>query len=247
MQIAGTAYNFLPYAQPSIRPAIEWVQDSSGYWSGSDRGAAQDIYESKVSFAGTEATLDALQQTIEANREGLTLSDFSSKGQEIFGPDVDYYIPISSAVIEYGLRNHIHLNKVSTLDLTFRAIGIYNLDITPSLASLRLQEGWEGDQDWTAARAFTYGQAGVYADHRGDVGRLVGRFIQKPEEAESIMDYLTYTARANTVVLPTFPGVTYPFGRPRGAGPFNCKIPKWEISRLNLNRWAFKIEFVEAA
>ena len=41
--------------------------------------------------------------------------------------------------------------------------------------------------------------------------------------------------------------VSIPFGRNRGAGPFNCVIPKWEISRKDLNRWTFKIEFREAA
>ena len=246
MNIGGVSHSFRPFGQPTIRPAILWTRDAAGYPMGSDRGAAQDVYEARVTFADTEANLDTLQQTLNANREGVTLSSFSTTGQEIFGPEVNYSGSISATVVDFGEREHIHFNKVSQLQVTFRALSPTLLGTTASLASLRLQEGFTGDQSWDVAKSFTYSQAAAYKDGRADVGRLSGTFIQKPAEARAILAYLLTTARATAVTLPTFPGLTYPFGRPKGSGPFNCKITKFEVSRLNLNRWTFKIDFEEA-
>ena len=246
MMVAGTSFNFLPFGQPRVVPAIEWVQDAAGYWNGSDRGASQDVFEAKVTFAGLDATLDSLQSVLQANREGVTLSSFTTTGQEIFGPEIDYTGSISATVVEIEPRSHHTLNKVSEVGVTFRAISPTKRGTTASLATLRLQEAWEGDQDWTATKAFAYGQTAYYADHRGDVGRIQATYQQKPAEARAIMAYLLSTARANAVTLPTFPGITYPFGQPRGSGPFSAKVRSWEVTRKDLNRWIFKIEWVEA-
>jgi hypothetical protein len=247
MMIAGTAFKFLPYAQPVINPAIQWIRDSAGYPNGSDRGAAQDIYEARLRFEGPEATMDSLESVLQSNREGLTLSSFSTTGQEIFGPEVSYVGSISAAIVEYGRRVHTTLNRVSGLDLTIRALSPTLLGTTPSLASLRLQEGWEGGQDWDVGKAFSMTQVAAYADHRGDTGMFVGTFQQKPAEARAILAYLLTTARASTITLPTFSGVTYPFGQPRGAGPFNAKITAFDVRRKDLNRWIFRLTFEETA
>jgi len=44
----------------------------------------------KIRIEAPQATLDSLESVLQANREGLTLSSFSTTGQEIFGPEVDY-------------------------------------------------------------------------------------------------------------------------------------------------------------
>jgi len=95
-------------------------------------------------------------------------------------------------------------------------------------------------------KAFSMTQAAYYGDHRADVGTFVGTFQQRPAEARAILAYLLTTARANAFTLPTFPGITYPFGQARGSGPFNCKVTAFDLSRKNLNRWTFKITFQEA-
>lgn len=245
MQIAGTAFPFQPYGEPKITSSILWTTKSNGYPSGSDRGAAQDVYEAKVTFAGLEAAIDTLQTTLQANREGVALTAFSTTGQEIFGPEVSYAGTINATVTAFEPRVHIHHNKVSEVTLTFRAISPTLLGTTASLATLRRQEEWEGDQGWTVGKAFSYNQTAVYSDPGAEVGTFTGTFSQKPAEARAILAYLLTTARANSITLPTFSGMTYPFGTPRGAGPFQVKIPKWELSRNGLNRWVFRITFTE--
>ena len=246
MDISGTGIAFKPYAQPKITPAILWTVDSAGYWHGSDRGAAQDVYESTVTYNRIESNIDSLQQRLQSTREGCTLSSFTATGQEIFGPEVSYAGSISATYIDFGTVNHVHFNKIAETQIVFRAISPTLLGTTPSLSSLRLNEGWEGGQEWNVSRMFSLDQTAYYADHQNSLGKMVGEFTANPTEAKAIIAYLLVTARANTIVLPTFSGVTYPFGYNRGSGPFNVKIPKWEIRRKDLNRWVFKIEFREA-
>lgn len=247
MQIDGTEYKFRPFPTTIIRPAIQWTVDSAGYYHGSDRGIAQDIYETTLTFSRVEADINALQAALNSNRETMVLSSFNSTGQEIFGPEVNYSGSINATVINYDKIDHIHFNKIASTNVTFRALAVTYLSTTPSLSSLRLDEGWEGNQEFNIGKSFSLTQAASYGDHSGNLGRLVGTFTAKPSEAKAIMAYLNITARANTVALPTFLGVTYPFGYSRGTGPFNCKIPKWDVKRKDLNRWSFKIEFREAA
>jgi hypothetical protein len=247
LTIAGTAYRCRPWPVPSIQPAIAWVQNSAGEWTGSDRGAAQDIYSAEVTFTDTDAQIDSLKTILNANREGLTLSALQA---EVFAPNVNHTGSISCSVVDFGVREHVQWagpsNNVQSLAVTFQALSPPLLTTTPSLATLRLQTGYSGDHSWTAGRNFSLDQTAAYSDHRSDVGLFRGRFQQTRAEAQAILRYLLVTARAASFTLPTFSGVTYPFGVSRGTGPFTCRVPKFGVSRKNLNRWILDIEFAES-
>lgn len=246
MNIDGTEFKFKPWPSITVRPAIDWTVDSSGYYRGCDRGIAQDIYESSITFTRVEADINSLQNILNLNRGQNVLSSFASTGQEIFGPEVNYSGSINATVTDYGEINHIHFNKIASTQIKFRALGVTLLGTSPTLPTLRLNEGWEGNQEFNNGKGFSYNQSAFYNDHSGNLGRFVGEFTMKPSEARAVFSLLIGTIRANSVVLPTFSGVTYPFGYSRGSGPFNVKIPKWDIKRKDLNRWVFKIEFREA-
>lgn len=247
LTVGGTAFRCRPWPKPKVIPAIEWVQDSAGAWIGSDRGAAQDIYEAEVTFADSNVNIIGLEIVLNANREGITLSTMNT---EIFAPNVNHTGSIACSVVDFGVRENVQFSgttsSVQTLTVTFRALSPTLLGTTPSLATLRLQEAYSGDHSWEVGKAFAYSQAGAYSDHKSDTGYFKGAFQQTRTEAQAILAYLLITARATAVTLPTFPGVEYPFGYTRGPGPFLASIPKFEISRKDLNRWILGIEWAEA-
>lgn len=242
-------HNVAQWPKAIIRPAILWMQDAAGNWNGSDRGAAQDVYESQVVFVNTETLINQLQVDLETARDTVSLTGFTAP---IFSPEVDHTGSIAASVVAMGPRRHRAFGVPSAssqmleLPVTFRAISPSLLGTTPSLSTLRLQEGYDGDASFEIGKAFTYNQSGVYADHKSDIGVFKGRFRQKVEEVRAILAYLLVTARANAFTLPTLGGVTYPFGVNRGTGPFQAKIKSIGITRSNFVFYDLDLEFVES-
>lgn len=246
VNIGSGTYRVRQWPTPIVRPAIQWVQDSSGNWNGSDRGAAQDVYESEVVFFDTQDNIDTLMVNLEDNREGVDLANFAAP---FFSPEVDHTGTISATVVSMGPRRQLAWGAASRwiyeLPVTFRAISPTLLGTSASLSTLKLQEGFEASASHEVGKAFTYAQTAVYSDRRSDVGRFVGRFRQQTSQAQAILAYLLTTARANTVAFPSLGGVTYPWGVNRGA-PANCKVKSFSIRRVNLVFWDIEIEFVES-
>lgn len=249
LTIGGTAYDCLPWPKPKIYPAIDWVKNSANNWRGSDRGVAQDLYETTINFKDTEAVINSLETVLEANREGITLSAFLV---DCFSPTVDHTGSITCAVMDFGRRKQTMMSTSHTnlleLEVRFRAISPTILaSPSASLSGLMLQQGWEAGRDVTADVDFSHTQVAAYADARRDAGTFKASFLQTKATLQAILRYLMVTARASAFTLPTFSGVTYPFGVPRGTGPFNCKAREFSFSRKNLNRWDLQISFAEEA
>ncbi len=244
--IGGTAVKVQQWPKPSITPAILWTQDAAGYKHASDRGASQDIYESEILISETDANINALRTTLDANREGITLSAFNT---EIFAPNVDHTGSISCSIVDFGVRQQKMwagtTNNIQDLTLRVRAISPTILGTSPSLSTLRLVSGWSGDHSWEVGKVFSMDQTASYGDFRSDVGLFTASFSQTKAQAQAILAYLLTTARSASVALPTFSSVVYPFGIKKGTGPFNCKITGFEIARANLNRWNLQIAFEE--
>lgn len=245
--IAGTAYPVQPWPTFTIQPAIQWVQDAAGYWTGSDRGASQDIYETTCVFAGRESVINALEQALDANREAVTLSAFLAP---LFAPNVDHTGSLTAAVIgalerrqvQYGAAAHVY-----ALTVPFRAIAPPLLATTPSLAGLRPQDGFTATHSNESPKAFSMTQAAYYADHRSDSGYLDVELVQNLATTQAILAYILTTARASAVAFPAALStvIAYPWGRSRGA-PTNCRFTSLQLSRMNLNRWRLKLRLVEA-
>lgn len=241
----GGGFNFRPWPTITILPAIQWIQDSAGYWNGSDRGASQDAYEATAVFSGTEGTINALEANLDYFREAIELNNFIAP---LFAPNVDHTGTINAVVlgvkrtqIQFGNPTHIY-----ALEVRFRAIATTLLSTTPSLATLRVQDGFDASHSYESPKAFTYGQTAVYGDRRSDIGTFEATFSQKTAEVQAILAYLLTTARANSVAFPAaLSTVAYPWGRTRGAAT-NCKVIGFTLARKNLNRWTLKIKFTEA-
>lgn len=234
-----------PWPTHRITPAILWIQDSAGYWHGSDRGAAQDVYEATALFQGLESDMNDFEETLEAAREQVDISGFETP---LFAPNVDHTGTVNAVVqsmrrrqVQYGSPSHIY-----ELEVGFRAIAPTLLTTTPSLSTLRVQDGFDAGHSYTSPKAFTYDQTAQYGDARADVGTFEATFQQSTAEAQAILAYILITARANAVAWPAaLSSVAYPWGRSRGT-PTNCKILGVTIARKNLNRWILKIKFGEA-
>lgn len=243
--IAGIGFRFRPWPKPTITASIQWIQDSAGYWNGSDRGYAQDVYEATALFQGRESVINTLEQTLESNRESIVLSGFEAP---LFAPNVDHTGTITAAVLEiqrrqvqFGLSGHVY-----ELVVTFRAIAPTLLSTTPSMAGLRPQEGFSAQASYESPKAFAYGQTAYYGDHRSDTGTLEVDLVQNLAQTRAILAYVLTTARASAVAFPSaLSTIAYPWGRARGSAT-NCKITGLEVSRMNLNRWKIKLRFVEA-
>ena len=238
--VDGTGVSAKQWPAPQVDPSILWIRDSAGNWSGSDRGASQDAYTSEAVLMGTETELDSMEGALEDAREGMTLAAFAAP---LFAPNVDHTGSISATVTRMGPRRHVAFGAgaavgVYELPVTFRAISPTLLGTSPSLATLKLQDGFEADRVFEAGKGFTYSQAAIYSDHDSDVGR----FRQQTSQAQAILAYLLTTARANTVAFPSI-GVNYPWGNP--GAPANCKVKSFTVSRVNFVFWDFKIELVE--
>lgn len=246
LSIGGSNYAMRPWPQPTIAPAIRWMTDAAGYPNGSDRGSSQDGYMATALFQGRESTLNALEQTLDANREAVTLASFQTP---LFAPNVDHTGSIS-AVVEGYSRNQVQWGNgtdIYGLEVQFRAIAPTLLGTTPSLATLRYQDGAQAGHSHTSPKAFTYDQTAVYGDRRSDIGLFEGEFSQTTAEIQAILAYLLTTARASAIAFPSALSavVDYPFGRSRGT-PGNCRVTGFEIGRKNLNRWSLKLQLAEA-
>lgn len=242
--IAGSGYNVRPWPKALVSPAIRWVNDSKGNPRGSDRGASQDIYEAQAVFYDTESNINALAATFEANREGLTLNGFTAP---LFAPNVNHLGSISATVVDMGRRRHLKfaapLTGVYEIPVTFRALSPTLLSTTPSLATLRLQEGFQADKSFVVGKSFSYSQVAFYQDQDKDQGQFTGVFRQKIEEVRAILAYLLVTARANSFTFPSI-GVAYPFGPTKSATP-NCRVTKFLLERKDFVFWDINIEFTE--
>ena len=236
------------FARARIKPAIDWVQNAAGNWRGSDRAAAQDIHEVDVVFYDRETAINTLATTLDSNREGVTMSAF---GTDIFAPVVDHSGSISASITRLRRRRQAGFASPSTamfeLEATFRAISPSLVSTSASLSTLKIQEGFEADKDFSVGKIFAYDQTASYADPRKDIGQFKGTFRQTTAQAKAILKYVLSTARASTIAFPTLGGVTYPFGVIRGALPKNAKIIDFSISRHNLVFWDIELTFVEEA
>jgi len=247
MIIAGTSYHVQLWPVPATSPAIAWKKKANGYPTGRDRTAAQDIYTGRVRIADRTAVLDALQATLDANQNGITLSGLSS-GEMVFGANVDYSGSIAATVTDFGTRANVMTNAIHELEIEFRAISPTLLATTPSLASLKLQEGWKGDRSTDITKTFAYNQTASYLKHLTDAGTFTGRFLQTTAQMQAIRAYLLTTARANPITFPAlYPAPFNPFGANEADNRFQkCFAISWSDKRINLNRWELQIDFAQA-
>lgn len=252
MKIAGVDVNFWPHAKTIISPAIKWMQDSNGIWNGSDRGVAQDIYEAELILHDKKDIINAVQNLIHSPTAsfGVLLSDFSASGQDIFGPEVDYSVPLGATIRNFGGGRYPNFNKMGDLKIIIRGINLPMIGTSPTLGNLNLQENWEGDSEHSMNKDFSFTQEFFPVNHQ-ERGTFVGEFEQTTETAREIISYLLTIARANVVPLPAFASMIKIFGGstkmlyvepPQDS---SVVIRNLEVNRKFIDRWTIRFEINE--
>lgn len=232
--------------KPETVPAIKWHKRSDGNWRGSDRGAGEDRYYSGVTFRGPESELTDLLTALDNNRKTFTAT--FNEGEQLFGAEINYSGALEISVVNYGKIRKTAF-KVFELNLKLRLTNPPLLLITGDFSKLRKSSHTDTrDTEFELKRLFTYDQTIYTVDHLSNDGKEAGiftaTFAQTIKEMKFIRRYLLTDARAKKIVFPTFDNLVDPFGPRSGAGPFNCRIIKWnDLGRQDFTDWNLSITF----
>ena len=230
------------------RLSINWFKVADGNWKFTDRGASTDIYESDVKLHAISGSVDQVLQQIEANRVAesnvITLST-TNYNEKIFGPEINYTVPISATVINDVVKEQARLKsyevrlRLRAISPTFTGSGAF-----PDLKYLNI--GYSGDIDKnTINKLDSYTGSFSYIDHQYDAGLFTGTFIFTEAELIGLRQYMRLS-RGTTTSLTGINGVTYPFGINRGAYPFNVKLlDLTDLEMRGIGRWFATIKMAE--
>ena len=119
---------------------------------------------------------------------------------------------------------------------------------TGSLPVFRfIDVGYDADSDYTINKFDSYDRTFSYQDHAADAGSFTGVFTFSDAEMITLRRYIA-SNRASVILMPTFSGVAYPFGR-RPPATYANIVSFEDLGMLNLNigipRWKAKITIVE--
>jgi hypothetical protein len=227
--------------KPITDTAITWSQLSNGNWRGVDRGQAADIYQSQISFVGTESELSDLETFLNSNR--VSFSATITEKEAIFGANIDYSSPLTVYVSDYSDVKRISFNQYA-MELRLLLDSPTFATITPLLSVLKVASYTSTQQtNFTIKNHVTYdGEFNLY-DSLVDDGFFECIFTQTLAEMKQIREYLRTTARASTITFPTISGIDKPWGQRTGT-PTNCKIISWEdLGRINYIDYGIKLKF----
>jgi len=236
-------------AKPKTEIALNWVQTADGNYKAVDRGATNDVYQSEVTFYGTETEINDIIDEFEANRSGgtnyFTLSQFNTIDDQIFGADIFYTLGLDVTIVKWGKRKQKQF-KSFTWSCTMQLIeDPYPYSGTPTLPTLKPIIGYRGDSTWTIKKLDTYDNTLTYVDHEKDVGIFEGTFVLNQTDMKNFRRYLLSTIRGGDMVISDISGVTYPFGTKRGGYPITVKVLDFEDELMDINYWRIKMKLAE--
>jgi len=246
--ITQVTAKILPGFRPLTKHAIVWRQAEDGNWLGVDRGAAEDIYETKISMHGTESVINTFITEMQYNRDGesntLTLSDFFST-EHIFGENVDHSGNITATITGWPQRRQATL-KGWSVTVTLRATSV-SFTGASSLPTLQYcATGPEAYSDWTINKDFTYEGTAAYSDRQADTGIFQGVFTVTQADAILLRNYIRSQRTGNFTLANNF-GIDYPFG-PRSGNSYSytTKLIDWEdMGLVGVNWHRFRLRFAE--
>lgn len=222
MQIAGSGItSFTVKLKPDFTVltsfAIRWVQSSANTWKYSDRGAAEDIYESDISIYGTETTINTFIDWIEANRtypsNVLQLSGFTDT-EHIFGENVNHGGTVNANIVKYE-KTVQNSWKGFGLNIRIRALSPAFTGTTTFPALTNLQIGYDANSEFTLNSISSYNNTFTYQEHDCDTGTFTGTFTFTLTEIQGLRNYIRVN-RGDQFILPAIAGIEYPFGKRRG-------------------------------
>lgn len=201
-----------PDFQPVTTYALQWVQAASGKWFATDRGAASDVYSTRVTVRGREKELDDLISAVNNNRLAdsnvLTLSNFASN-EHIFGEDIDYD-SVDVTITEMSARNQVSL-YVFEYDIYMQALSpSFVGSATGSVTFDNIDHEYSAYSTKTVTKYDTFTGSFTYIDYRSDTGYFEGSAYLTLEDFKTFRRNLaTYRGAA---ISTTITGLNNPFG-----------------------------------
>lgn len=235
-----------------IAMALKWFRMGDGSYRASDRGTESDHISSKVSFYGTKSQIDDIIAALIANHESLGVLTLANIPEPLFGHNVDYSSTVTAVLksIKPQVQKSLHGFK---LDLELQAASLTFLNLGNTLPDLcALEYSHSGDTERTFKTNKTYnnqfgtGTGSIDINrYELDSGVFEGTFKFFSDDLASVLDFQR-TTRALPFQLPTIEGVTHPFGKGAGVGPFQVKLYSVSsIKRISPDLWSAKLTFVE--
>lgn len=233
--------------------SLIWRQLASGNWVASDRGAAQDYYEARISIYGVEATINNFINQVYLGRVNgnnqITLTSFATD-EKIFGENV-VHTSITASILEMPQRAQGSLTGYGMADIYIRAIfnatSSDNFTGASTMPTLAYREtGGLLDSDYTIRKMDTYTGTMAYLDHRSDSGVFESVFTFTNADFIKLRNYIRVTRSGDWTLADTF-GVAYPFGtRSSGSYPFTAKLIDWEdMGRFGVKHNKVRLKFAE--
>lgn len=247
MQLLGGSTPFEVKVQPwpdtTIRPNIEWLEGD--HWIPCDRGAAGDVYESRLTVFGQKSEMDALDLYLQ--KHARQAFQISGAGFMPFAPVIEQAGTMTVFITSLERKRREFWaspsNGVDEWTMTLQAVKPSLVATAASLSTLCLQPQYEHDHSRTVTSGVFGGGNAFAIDNRGDIGRFRGTFIQRTEEARAILKFLLASTRGNLMAFPSI-GVEFPFGK-SFAGSSYCRWTDLEVRRLSLSRWQIGVTFLE--
>lgn len=252
MLINDETVKIKPDFVPETKLALKWVQLSDGNWVCTDRGSAEDTYDTEIRIYGREDAVNNIINIVENARSTydnvLSLSGFNSQ-EHIFGADLNYANEIQATAFMQGRIQKTWKGfevalKLSCLSPSF-------IGGNGSLPNLRhLEVGYEAESEYTIEKFDSYRRNFSYVDRSADAGKFTGSFYFTDQEMIQLRRYVA-KQRGNTISIPNIFGVNYPFGRRSTVYPYYAKILEIVESGMVTDllgdrpRWKTSITFAE--
>ena len=243
------ALNVEPYFRSEVTYALKWVQCASGKWVATDRGAASDVYQCRVTIRGYESYINEILQDIEANRVAssgnMIVLSHALETEKIFGEDV-VHNTVNTTVIDIGEREQYALRSFRVA-LTLQAISPTFIGAAAANVTFRnLDYEYKSYSQYTINKVDTYTGAFSYQDRRADTGVIEGTAYL------TLADMVTFrrtlaTQRGAAITTTVMSGIGYPMGPNRDTTwPKNLKyLEVKDLGYFGVNRHRVYIKAVE--
>lgn len=242
----------LPHYKVDTKLALKWAQCSNGNWVAIDRSSSSDTYETEITVAGKQGTVETFLDAIEDNRltgatgpNVLALSGFEAT-EHIFGEDVDH-TALSATVLDIG--------DVQQRSWQVYAVSVRLRAVSPSFtgsailpAFNNVQVGFARALDMSINKLDTYYGVYAYEDHRSDTGQINVSLNLPIVDARNLRRYIA-TRRGENYTIANLAGVTHPWGITRPTTyPITAKLVDWaDAGWFGINRRIISLKLAEVA
>lgn len=236
---------------PKSRLGYKWNVLSNGSISVIDRGSDTDIYEADITTYGTETYINNILDQldiIEASTGYLTTSGYVTN-EHLFGENIDYDTPITTAVTDIGLRKSNSF-KGWRLDLTVKALSpaFTGSPVLPVWTNSCINYKYTGSKEYDIKYHESYYGDYFYTNHIDEQHIFKAMFTFTDTELRNLQEWLRRNRGDGfELVFGFFNGVAYPFGPNYNYPYFNVKITDLvQKQKWGLDNWLVELTFIKS-